>query len=94
MLNLIIAAALFGVTAETEQPAPQASATTPAAEGQKANPGQTTPWTMPTLDYSGSGCEQFMQRSLDGFGNVKVGTPCPAKPAVAASKGRSVDKRN
>lgn len=97
MLEYIFAAILFGATVEPEQPAPaapDAPTAAPVADGQKANESKATAWTMPKLDYSGNGCEQFMQRSLDGFGNLKVGTPCPAKPAEAASKGRSLDKRN
>lgn len=90
MLELIIAASLLGDTAETEQP----SHVAPAVAGQKAASGQPKAWTMPKLDYSGSGCEQFVQRPLDGFGDMKVGTPCPTRPAEAASKGRSVGKRN
>ena len=89
MLDLIIGAALFGVTPETVQPA-----TNPAWQEAKPDTDQTKAWTLPHLDYSGSGCEQFMQRQLSGFGNLKVGTPCPSRPAEAASKGRSLDKRN
>jgi len=94
MLEFILAATLSGATVEPEQTAPEAPTAAPATEGQTAKASQGTAWTMPRLDYSGSGCEQFMQRSLEGFGNLKVGTPCPATPAEAASKGRSQDKRN
>lgn len=93
MLELLMAVALWGTqTADTQGPVTEAPATQARTEAQTSG---TTPWEMPKLDYSGEGqCDPFRQKSVDGFGDIRVGTPCPAKPAEAASKGRSIDKRN
>lgn len=90
MVEFLIVAGLSVLPAEVGPSPSEAS----SQQEQAAAPGKAQSWTLPRLNYGDDGCEQFMQRPLDGFGNLKVGTPCPARPAETASKGRSPDKRN